>query len=241
MWASETGDVKVSVKSGDLPPDQSAKLTQVAELSVGDKSASEAQNSAKTVERSKGDIETTARYKVTQSPPKVPETPPAKSNENTTYSGEPGQYFICTNNFTYLLEGGASGRWIPTSGEFQNQSARDVRTVPASLETPQTLSHYILHAFDVHDMGPGSSPSMIHIRGKNQEILKSIKLAPGSSQVHVDLPPGEYTFEAVSGKRPDDAKTEDKHDNFGVKIYRDDKKTETTSKTNSSPRTVGRA
>lgn len=265
--AATTPEIKVTVEKGGLSADQAKQLTPVAKLNVGDKNVSLSQNSKETVDCAKGAISETASHKVTttsapsampeskeaqpeESPTPAPTSAPAPAPTPTYYSSAPSDSAVYSRNYLGLL-GGYSYGPLPSYGatpvSFSEPLSQPAAKPISVKETPAKaplFTHYLLHAYDVHSMGPGSTPSMVHIRGKNNEIIRSVKLEPGSSKIGVDLPPGDYTFEAVAGKRPDRVKTSDKCDNFGVDIYRDDKaapavKAPTTGKTPPPPSTKG--
>ncbi|MFO1520207.1 MAG: hypothetical protein U1F57_11205 [bacterium] len=230
-----TGSSGIRTQITPLSPDYRAEggnpesqgMQHLATLNVGDRFAS--QNSRETALAAGPHLRDRASYSVSVPSPSVCPTPVDSSPEPQAHSGgneDSSRSYYWTDSeeedSLYLLR---RRRHLITDpihpGAFPAAVTPQLEPVSGSGSSggEGATSRYVLDVHDVHDLG--GRPSSIQIQNASGETVQSVNLPPGDSRVTVDLPPGQYTFTAVSGTRPEGAPNAggDNLDNFRVDVF----------------------
>lgn len=212
--------------------------TRVGTLHVGDRFASLAQNSKETVDAAGPNTPGRASLSISvagaergESPrprpeartPEAPSESGSDSGSGTSLEGEtrrrrrrrdPGAHSLHTS----------LGSPVSPSAISPGNPGSSVSAVPPGGSTPgassPSLQRFVFAVSDVHNMG--GRPSSLSIRNTGTgEMVSSIPLQPGDSRIVADLPPGDYSVEAISGSRPGSAPSAgaDNMDNFRVDVF----------------------
>jgi|GEM_PF-6572959 len=242
-----SGDIRVQTiplgKGEGGPSSGEGGLTHLATLNVGDQYASAKQNSPETAQAAGPNTPGRASYSISvpgsqtvSSPqPQPSETGPApnidgvaRSFSSNSRPAEPArseepQSFILKKKHFIIADGshsmgaGSGGGYTAASiAASPTPSSGSPSSGPAaSGDSPSASARYVLDAHDVHDMG--GTKSSIQISNSSGDVLRTVELPPGASRTIVDLPPGDYTFTAVSGQRGPNPQM-DNLDNFRLDI-----------------------
>jgi len=212
-------EIKVETRSlGQGLSTSDPQFKPVGTLNVGDAFASTAQNSKTTANAANDKTPSHASLDVSVAPPQPsPSTQPVRQSptQDSVETQTIPLYSMSHYQASYLNE-------VPTYSYVREtaHSYEEVQPARVSHEesSPPASARYRLNVFDVHDMG--GTKSAIHIKTKEGQLLRRVELKPGNSEMDVDLPPGDYSFEAISGQRKADSanpKKDDK-DNFRVEV-----------------------
>jgi len=226
-----------SSSSSDHSDSSEGGRRHLATLNVGDRFASESQNSPTTARAAGPNLPGSASYSVSVPPPSRVETrsvgapsptPPQQGSiplsshasgtvEYSLREGDDPEAYILRRRrfpiFDPVIVGTPPGPPI-----LEPAAPPSAPPGEAPAETP--TARYVLDVHDVNDMGRGSTKSSIDIKNGAGEMVQHVDLPPGDSRVIVDLPPGDYTFTANSGTRSESSPSPvgDNADNFRVDI-----------------------